>query len=230
MKAQYRDTPPELAEDATPSQDMLKRFTKVAAKWMKRWEDAAPKIGKAYVKSTYAATDRALKSALREAGISVRMTLTPAVRDAYNAAIAENVSLIKSIPANYLTQVEGVIARSYQSGFDLSKMAAGIQQHGGVSRRKAVGIARDQSNKQNAVIEKARRLELGIAEAYWIHSGGGKHPRPEHVAAGREKRRFQVKDGCPIKNEKGVLEYINPGEKINCRCVSRGIIPGLPVR
>jgi uncharacterized protein with gpF-like domain len=232
-QAQYRDAPPEvaeLAEDASPSQEMAKRFQAIAKKWQARWDKAAPKIADAYIQSTYKATDAALRAALKEAGISVKFTMTKAVRDAYNASIAENVALIKNIPQAYLTQVEGIIARSYQSGFDLKKMAEGIQKETGVSQRRAVNIARDQSNKQHAVIERARRLELGIDEADWIHSGGGKHPRAEHVKAGKERRRFKVADGCPIKNEKGVIEMIQPGEKIFCRCVSRGVIPGLPAR
>ena len=48
--------------------------------------------------------------------------MTPAVRDAFNASLAENVGLIKSIPEKYLQQVEGVVMRSYSAGRDLETM------------------------------------------------------------------------------------------------------------
>lgn len=226
--AQYRDAPPEMAMDATPSKAMLKRFKEIADKWTDRWDRAAPKIAEAYLKGSYAASDSAMRSALREAGISVKFKMTKRVKDAFEAQLAENVTLIKNIPAQYMTQVQGVISRTYASGRDLEAMVKGIRNEAGVTQRRAITIARDQSNKAQSVIEKARRLELGIVEAAWVHSGGGKHPRPEHVKAGAERRRFKVADGCPIPDSKGVVRYISPGEEINCRCVSRSVIPGLP--
>jgi uncharacterized protein with gpF-like domain len=83
---------------------------------------------------------------------------------------------------------------------------------------RAVLIARDQSNKANGVVIRARRLELGISEAIWMHSHAGKVPRPDHVAA--NGRRFKVAEGCLISGE-----YIQPGELINCRCTSRAVLP-----
>jgi uncharacterized protein with gpF-like domain len=227
VKAQYRDSPPILAMDAklTPSQDMQKRFQELAKKWKKRWEDAAPKIAESYLKNSYKYTNSSMMAALRESGISVRFEMTPAVRDKLNAKLTENVALIKSIPEQYLSQVEGSVMRAYSSGFNLQKMIAEIVTHTGVTQRRAANIAFDQTNKAHTVIAQARSLELGFTEAEWIHSGGGRHPRAPHMAAGRERRRYQISEGCPIKNEKGEIEYIQPGEKPFCRCVFRVVIP-----
>jgi uncharacterized protein with gpF-like domain len=227
LKAQYRDAPPALAMDAklTPSQDMQKRFRELSKKWKSRWEDAAPKIAEAYLKSSYRSTNSSMMAALREAGLSVRFEMTPAVRDALQAKLAENIALIKSIPEQYLNQVEGSVMRSYSSGFNLQKMTSEIVKHAGVTQRRAANIAYDQTNKAHAVIEQARSLELGFTEGEWIHSGGGRHPRAPHVAAGRERRRYKIAEGCPIPNENGEIEYIQPGEKPFCRCVFRVVIP-----
>ena len=227
LTAQYRESPPEMAEDESPSKKMQAKFRTVAKRWTKRFNEAAPKIAEAYLKGSFKATDSAMRMALKDAGLAVKFTMTPAMKDALNASIQENVGLIKSIPERYLQQVEGAVMRSYARGRDMQSMVAEIRKLYPVSQRRAVFIARDQSNKANAVVEQARRLELGIEEAYWIHSGGGKHPRPEHVKAGKEKRVFKVSEGCPIPNKKGVIEYILPGEEINCRCISRGILPGI---
>jgi len=227
IPAQYNDAPPALAADAVPSAEMRKRFQELARKWKKRFNDAAPKIAEAYLKGSFKATDSAMRAALRDAGISVKFQWTPGMKDAFNASIQENIALIRSIPEQYLLQAEGIVARSYTAGRDLGTMAKELRTLYPKAHRRVAFIALDQSNKANAVVERARRLELGIEEAEWMHSGGGKHPRPEHQAAGREHRRYKVKDGCPIKNEKGVIEFIMPGQKPRCRCVSRSVLPGL---
>jgi uncharacterized protein with gpF-like domain len=48
-------------------------------------------------------------------------------------------------------------------------------------------LARDQNNKATASMTHARQDELGIAEASWVRSGAGKHPRPTHVAMNGKK-------------------------------------------
>lgn len=225
LPAQYAETPPALAMDATPSQKMLARFRALARKWQRRFDEAAPKIADAYLKGSFQHTDSAMRQALKEAGLSVKFKFTPAMKDAFQASLAENITLIRSIPKRYLGQVEGIVARSYATGRDLATMTKAIRKLYPKAAQSAELIARDQSNKANSVVENARRQQIGITKAVWMHSGGGKHPRREHVKA--DGRIYEIARGCPIKNEKGQLEYIQPGEKINCRCVSRSVIPGL---
>lgn len=225
LQAQYREAPPVTAMDATPSQEMQKRFTDLRRRWMKRFDKAGPKIAKAYLKSQQQATDTAMRNALREAGFSVKFKMTPGVADAFNASLMGNIGLIKNIPEQYLTSVQGSFSRAYSQGKGLDEMMSDLMKIGGVTRRRAANIAVDQSNKANAAVERARRLELGIEEAEWRHSGAGKHPRVEHQRA--TGRVYKVREGCPIKNEKGQVEFINPGEKPFCRCISISRIPGL---
>jgi uncharacterized protein with gpF-like domain len=229
LTAQYKEAPPLLAEDAreSPSKKMQAKFRVLAKRWLKRFDEAAPKIAEAYLKGSFKATGSAMRQALKQAGLSVKFTMTPAMRDAFNASLNENVGLIRSIPQQYLLQVEGVVSRGYSQGRNIQQMTKDLQALHPVARNRAVLIARDQSNKANAVVERARRLELGIKQAIWKHSHGGKVPRPYHVAA--DGTVYDVAKGCPIKNEKGVIEFIMPGEKINCRCGSRSVLPGIKV-
>ena len=87
------------------------------------------------------------------------------------------------------------------------------------SERRAAFIARDQTNKAKAAIEKARWQELGITEAIWMHSHAGKEPRPSHVAA--NGKRLNVNKGMYLDGK-----WVQPGEEINCRCTSRAVIKG----
>lgn len=218
VTAGYRKTPPVLAQDATPSQQMRKVLDDLAERWKRKFEDAAPYIAELYLRKMFNSSDNSLKQALKDAGWSVKFKMTPAVRDAFNASLAENVGLIKSIPEKYLQQVEGIVMRAYSGGRNLKEMTEAIAELYPAVKDRATLIARDQSNKANSVVNRTRQLELGITRAKWMHSHGGKEPRPDHLAA--DGKEYDIEKGCLISGE-----YIQPGEKINCRCTSRPILP-----
>lgn len=209
---------PVIGQDATPSNEIKRILDRLAKRWIKRFNDSAQTIADAYVKDMFKASDSAFRAALKDAGWTVQLKMTPAVRDAFNASLNENISLIKSIPEKYSQQVEGAVMRSYSAGRDLETMVKDIRAIYPVTQKRAIGIARDQSNKANAVVNRARQMELGITEAIWMHSHGGKEPRPEHVAA--DGKRYKIAEGCKIDGK-----FIQPGEEINCRCTSRPVLP-----
>lgn len=221
IETTYRNNPPIIAQDAVlPSKTMKKQLADLAKRWQKKFDLAAPKIAEAYLQGAFKATDSAMRAALKDAGFSVKFVMTPAMRDAFNASLTENVGLIKSIPAEYLQKIEGAVMRSYTVGGDLQKLVSFIKKQYPEASNRAVLIARDQNNKANAVVTRTRQLELGIRKAIWQHSAGGKTPRPSHVAAsGRE---YDIEKGCLIDGE-----YIYPGQLINCRCTSRSVISSL---
>lgn len=220
LKATYRDAPPALAQDAAPSLTMQRAIRDVAKRWRKRFDDAAPKIAEGYLKGSFKATDSAMRQALKDAGWTVKFDMTPAMRDAFEASLAENVGLIRSIPEQYLQQVEGAVMRSYSTGRDLATMVKDIRRIYPKAANRAVFIARDQSNKANAVVTAARQMELGIVEGIWMHSHAGKTPRPTHVAM--DGKRYKVSEGM---YDSAVNRYVFPGQEPNCRCTGRSVLP-----
>ena len=100
----------------------------------------------------------------------------------------------------------------------MKEMTEAIAELYPAAKDRAALIARDQSNKANSVVNRTRQLELGITRAKWMHSHGGKEPRPDHLAA--DGKEYDIEKGCLISGE-----YIQPGEMINCRCTSRPILP-----
>jgi uncharacterized protein with gpF-like domain len=165
-----------------------------------------------------------LRAILRKAGWTVDFTITPAIRDLMQASIAENVALIKSIPDQYFTQIEGHVMRAAQVGGDMGPLAQVLEHQYGVTRRRAAFIARDQTRKAMAVVERARQEELGITHAYWKHSAGGKHPRPTHVKASRDGVIYDINEGWL---DPALGKRIWPGTEPNCRCFCRAVLPAL---
>lgn len=223
LEAKYRQNEPEIAQDELSSAALREAIKKLVKRWNDRFDEAAKQLAEHFSKSVSQRSDAALKKILKDGGFAIEFKMTRAQRDVLNATIQENVSLIKSIPQRYLTNVEGIVMRGVQTGRDLAQITTDLQEQHGVTRRRAAFIARDQSNKATASLTRARQIEAGLTEAIWVHSGGGKEPRPSHLKAGRERTRYDVREGW---FDPAVGKKILPGELPNCRCVSRAVVKG----
>lgn len=223
LKAQYRETPPTMAQDETPARALEKELRRLGIQWEREFAKLGPKMARWFSQSIERRSSLAMQKILRDAGMTVRYTMTPAMKDVFAATVQENVSLIKSIPAQYHTEVNGMVMRSVQTGRDLGGLTKELEARFGITRRRAAFIARDQNNKATAVMTRVRQKEAGIKQAVWLHSLGGKEPRPTHLK----------NNGKPYDIDKGwfdpdpkVRRRIWPGELINCRCVPKPIVKG----
>jgi SPP1 gp7 family putative phage head morphogenesis protein len=208
-----------IAEDASPTQEIRTAFRKLARRWIKNWNEAANKLASYFTQSAKARNDAQMMTALKKAGIAVSFQTTPAIRNIMHATVQQNVALIKSIPQKYLSQVEVLVMQSVQQGGNLKTLSDELQKQFKVTKNRAALIATDQNKKATAAFTRARYVELGIKEAYWIHSGAGREPRPTHVANSGKK--FNVRTGWYDPHEN---MHIQPGYLINCRCTSRPVI------
>ena len=225
VEATYRGNPPEIAQDELASAALRRAIQELTRRWTKRFDEAADKLAKYFALKVADRNDRTLRKILKDGGFSIDFKLTAAQRDVLNATVHENVSLIKSIPREYLTNVEGLVMRSVQAGRQMSALTEALEKQFGVTKRRAILIARDQNSKASGALNRVRQLEIGgsAAEAVWIHSGNVAHARKSHLKAGQERTRFRVSDGW---FDPEVGQHIQPGFLINCRCYSRLIVPG----
>lgn len=213
--------PPVLAQDDT---DSLRRdIEALKERWFRRLDEGAAELALYFATQVRQRSDAQLKKILRDAGFSVEFELTGAINDILGAIVADNVSLIRSIPERYLTQVEGMVMRSVQTGRDVGGLAKELREQLGVAKKRAALIAQHQNNMATAAINRARHIEAGITQALWMHSGAGKEPRPTHVA--NNGKVYNVARGWYDPDPR-VRRRIQPGELINCRCQPRPIIPG----
>jgi SPP1 gp7 family putative phage head morphogenesis protein len=222
LTATYRANPPVMAADALPAEGIRRTLRELRTRWEDRFEEIAPKLARYFSVAAGARSDASLKSLLAKGGMTVKFTPSRAVNDVLAANIAENVSLIRSIPERHLTQIEGMVMRSVQTGRDLASLTRDLQSTFGVTKKRAAFIARDQNNKATATITRVRQQELGVTKAIWLHSGGGRHPRPTHVA--KSGKEYDITTGWYDPAEQ---EWLWPGTAINCRCVSKVVLPGM---
>lgn len=206
--------------DASPVAMLRAGLQALATRWMDAFSNRAESLAGDFCARSGNSGDRSLQAALRKEGMAVEFQITPAMQEVQQAIIAENVALIKSIPQQYFTRIESLVMESVTRGGDLQTLGERLNHQFNVTARRAQFIARDQTRKATSALSAARQQSVGIEEGEWLHSGGGNKPRPGHVRAGKEKRRFKLSKGCLIDGE-----YIMPGQLINCGCSWRPVIP-----
>jgi SPP1 gp7 family putative phage head morphogenesis protein len=226
LSAQYRANSPTLAEDAgkersvgSPAMTLRRAMHRLTTYWQRRFDERSRQMALNFSDKAMGNADFQLRESLKASGFSVEFKMTAAANDVYQATIGENVGLIRSIAAEHLQEVEGLVMRSVTQGRKLDDLSKDLEKRYQVTKRRAALIARDQNNKATATITRVRQQGLGIKQARWMHSAGGKEPRQSHVAA--SGKLYDVDKGMYIDGE-----WIRPGEMINCRCVAQSVIPG----
>lgn len=215
----------EVVGDASPVDFIKRAMAKWSTKWTDKIDGMAERLAKQFADRAFGATQVAMRQAFKQAGWTVAFKPTKYAKQKYAEVVAENVNLIRSIPAKYLRDVETKVWNSaIRRGGDLYALSVDLKHTYKVTAKRAALIARDQNSKAKATIEQARCLELGITHAIWQHSAGGKEPRPTHVH--NNGKRFNLKTGWfdPDADGPGKGAYILPGELINCKCTMRAHI------
>lgn len=128
--------------------------------------------------------------------------------------IADNVRLIKSIPEQSLSQVEGVIRRGVAQGLAPKEIQKQIKEQFGVSERRAKVIARDQVAKANAALTEHRQKDLGVESYTWMSSDDAR-VRPTHKQTDGETYSWS--------KPPTITGGHHPGQEIMCRCWARPV-------
>lgn len=222
VECSFHQNEPIMAQDkSSPAIALREAVRNLSRRWTRNFNRMAPKLARYFALAAADRTDANMKAILKAGGIAVEFKMTPAARDVLQATIGANIALIKSIPQQYLGQVQQLVMQSVQTGRDLEQLTKSLQEQFGVTKKRAALIARDQNNKATSAMHEARRKELGIKEGIWLHSHAGKKPRPKHLAV--HGKRYDVGKGLKV-GDKG--DWVLPGQEINCRCTSRSIVTG----
>lgn len=222
VKANYRANEDRIALDVAPAKELSQLLAKLSRQWIKAGREYARDTSRSFVSQSYQAAAGSTKGNAKKVGFKVEFDLTRNMKDALALSIEENVALINSIRSKYFEQVQIEVYRSVAEGRDLEQLTDVLQEIYGKTRERAAFIAKDQNNKATATITRTWQRDAGITQAMWVHSHAGKVPRPSHVKAGKEHLIYDVNKGAYLD---GVWTW--PGQEINCRCISRSVIPGL---
>lgn len=190
--------------------NLSKRFTGL-------FTDRAGGLADALAKGVSDVTARQLGESLKDVsgGVTLKTdVVSGAVAEVMSAGVKQNVALIKSIPVDYFQKIQGDVMRSIATGRGMADLVTDIMAHGQSTKKRADLIARDQTSKATTALNRARMQGLGIKQFEWLHSAGGKEPRPLHVQY--DGQIFDLNNPPVIDERTG--ERGLPGQLINCRC------------
>jgi len=158
------------------------------------------------------------------------------VSEELELAIEENISLIKSIPQQYLSNIQKAVYSNLTGNLGYRSLIDAINNCGAKETSRAKLIARDQTAKLNANLDRIRSQNLGVEMFQWVTSHDSR-VRASHRKLngkyflwddwrGSEKNRPIAPDGKvvqnPPKNDKG--QKMLPGMDYQCRCVAKSVI------
>jgi SPP1 gp7 family putative phage head morphogenesis protein len=189
-------------------------------KWTSRFDELAKYQSALMVRRTKKQANISVKSSLREIAkhLTVDMTYTnAAMQDVIKASTLQAANLIKLIPSEYIGEVQGEVMRSITSGRGMSELVPYLAKKYDGSVKRARNTALDQTNKAFQAIARTQVEALGSETFTWIHTGGSKHPRKEHIAMSGKEFRYDDPPVIDVRTgEKGL-----PGTAVNCRCKMR---------
>ncbi|AFC22415.1 head morphogenesis [Vibrio phage CP-T1] len=146
-----------------------------------------------------------------------------ALQTVIEASIYDNVRLIKTIPEQYLSQVESIVVTNARAGVRSSAIDSQLTQQFGVTSRRAKFIARDQTAKVNSAVAQKRIVAAGYDYFEWRTSRDAR-VRDRHTQIANKMteygRGIYRYDNPPL-SDKG--EPILPGTDYQCRCTQRPV-------
>jgi SPP1 gp7 family putative phage head morphogenesis protein len=200
-------------------------------KWQKLFDEKASALAKKMVAKMIRSSEEMLRGSLKKAtgtAIPTDALRSPALREIVKGSVEEAAGLIRRIPTDYLNKMRNTVMRSITQGAGAPNLFEQLEQeadkHAITTKNWAYNTARDQINKVYSNINRDRMKAAGIKKFEWIHSGGGSHPRPLHVAMSGNI--YDMDDPPVIQKANGNTPEIKglPGYLPNCRCKARPII------
>lgn len=235
-----------IREHATPSMiaDYMEEVLRLAEfEYGFAADDIATRWQLSVDNKTRAQMRRALHASL---GVDVQAFVDdPIVADALTVGSREAASLIKSIPRDYLRDVAKAVADGFLgSGFPEGRnLIQQIQHIGGVNRRRARLIARDQTNKLIGHLDRSRQMSIGIETYVWrtvrdqrvVGNPVGRSPTGSRLHGNHYKMDGMLCrwDDSDVYSRDGGKTWIErdsnmkgaiPGSQIQCRCWSAPVI------
>ncbi|AUR90667.1 head morphogenesis domain protein [Vibrio phage 1.149.O._10N.286.55.A12] len=193
-----------------------------------RWSSAvfnrfAERVASKFVQAVNLQNQQQFQNQYKSFGINIYAG-NQAVSDYLDATVKDNVRLIKSIPDQYLTQVESIVLGNMRAGMRPSAINKQLQDQFGVTERRARAISRDQVSKASNGLAKKRMQSAGFEYYEWITSEDervrSRHRKISDKVTAYGKGIYRWDD--PPLSDKG--EPISPGTDYSCRCIARPVL------
>lgn len=141
--------------------------------------------------------------------------------EAMRALLADQVTLIKSIPLESAKRVHELTLTAIESGTRAADIAKEIARSGEVAASRAALIARTEVARTASTLTQARAQHIG-SEGYIWRTAGDSDVRESHR---KMNGKFVPWDQPPALLEGNKIYHAHAGQIFNCRCYPEPVIP-----
>lgn len=225
LKKVFKDTNFTSAMDASTTSQARIAINMLLRKWQPRFDKIAKSSVERMIERTMRNSSVTLGLSLKDVAEDFKIDTSfsdERLKEVIKASTQEAANLIKIIPQKYLAEVQGQVMRSITTGKGMEDLVPFLTKKYNGNIRHARNVALDQTRKAYQSINTSRLKSLGVKSFIWIHSGGGKEPRQNHIKMSGNEYSF---DNPPIigvmygENVRGL-----PGDLPNCRCICKPVI------
>lgn len=149
---------------------------------------------------------------------------TTSTGDVQRQFMAEQVTLIKSLPLDAAKRVHEIVIENQFQGGRYDAIADKIRETGSVTASRATLIARTEISRVSTALTQARAMSVGSQSYIW-HTANDADVRESHAKLNNTAHRWDTPP--PHEEGGGKIYYSHPGAIFNCRCWPEPIIPDL---
>ena len=221
----FKETNFTSAMDASTASQARIVLNYLLRKWSKRFDELAKSSVDRMISRTFKNSAVTLNMSFKDVSEDFKIDTSfsdARLQEVIKASTQEAANLIKVIPEKFINDVQGQVMRSITTGQGLKDLVPYLtdKYHGNVKR--ATNTALDQTRKAYQSINTTRLKAFGVKSFIWVHSGGGKVPRQEHIRMSGKEYRF---DDPPVIGTMYGSEVRGlPGDLPNCRCICKPVI------
>ncbi len=212
-----------VAQDASISSQARILTNALTRKFNAIFAGIAPDAADSFANSVNKASSTTVHASLKQlsGGLSLPTSeMSDTMKEILAAVTTENVTLIKSISAEYLSAVQLATMRSITTDNGLADLVPFLERYKGITKRRAMLIATDQTKKAMSSLSGERCIKNGIKKFRWRHTRGSKDPRKLHLE--HDGKIYEYANPPVIDEHTGQRGL--PGYAINCSCVAIPII------
>jgi hypothetical protein len=218
IKKYYKENIDYIIGDADPVLTLESIINRIGEKWFLKFFLKSERLSKRFIGDIYESNERRFNRIKKKhpfllQGTEDREQMVKILQ----SSIAENVGLIKSIPKKFHDDILGDVMRIVGVGGNQYELAQALSKRSNLTSKRINLIARDQTAKATALIDRQNAIDTGLTKAKWKKSIAGKTHRKDHAEANNKE--FDISKGCLISGE-----YILPRMKVNCKCSYKLVI------
>lgn len=214
-----------LFQELNPDADELAVYKFVDNLLEKKKRVSLGEIAENYALNMLNLVNNSVKKELnKDFGIDVTKILnTGNIKEEFEKALVQNVSLIKSLNEDYVSNIQDKIRNAFIGGERHETLTQIIIEETGFAKNRARIIARDQTSKLSADFKRVRAAMLGFDYYIWSGCDDGRE-RPSHKAMNDKFCKFtdptvySEDEGKTWKKRTKEMVKLNPGQDICCRC------------